>query len=1292
MKHVERLTQWMVFVVAVVLALGVPAMAQSTRGELAGSVTDPSGALVPGATVLAVNEATGGKSQTVSTTAGDYRFPELPVGTYKVTTTAPGFETATATGVAITINGTVVLNVKLKVGSQSEVVSVDASGLRLETESSDISGTVSNKQIEDLPLSLASGVGGMRSPETFVFLLPGTTGPGSGTSGNTGNGVFFSRLSGGQAYGAEVLLDGASITRSENGSSFDETSPTIEALQEFKVTTSTPSAEFGRTTSGIESFEVKSGTNSFHGTAWAIVKNRVFDANNWFNDGYKAQDCVGVSEVNCQYSKGQDSKYNYGGVFDGPVRIPHLYNGKDRTFFLFAWEKYQLHLGSVSTQTVPTVAERGGNYTDILGGPIPGGTTVPGISYPVLVNPCTGDPMLYNQLFDPTTSTQISPGTFCRTPLANNTIPAQYMSPTAAKLIAGLPTPDQAPTSTDATGYDNNYSQKGVAPNTNTTYTIRIDQNLSAKSKIFATYSTRQNFKLTGAPDLPEPFNNNGYIQTFTTHYSRAGWDYNFTPTLLNHLNLGYNRTNSVNLGAELNSSLTASSAGVANDYSKFYPLIVFPSPDEPATLGQQQNGDNIDNGVRANDSVSWEKGRNSFKFGVDLRHQQYSVIQYNQDTLDFYRDQTSGLNFTCCGSGNPFASFQMGEVGNGYQAVYNDSPRWNSFYWAGFVEDDVKFSSNLTLNFGLRYDVDAPRHEALNRTSEFSLTAPDAAAGGLPGALVFGTTCHCNSAWVTPWRKDFAPRIGFAYVLPGTNNKMVLRGGGATIYGPLQYNDFGGGMAFGYNQNRSFNMGQTATTGGAFTPAFRLDASSPADPTNSTIGFPAVSFAPSTDPTQLTQPNGPGNIVAVGGEVIQPRDNRPSMTNNWSLQLQDEIAQDLIFTIGYIGQVAQNLRSGDLSNINNISTKYFGEGDLISNKVYTIPTGGSLNGVNAPYSTFNQAIGQALRPFPQYDYIQGDCCLENLGHSSYNAMVVSLARRFRNGFNLQASYTWSKNLTDADSTIPFSYVSGNELQQAEGSSLLKLNKAVSAQNTPQQFSLSYLYQFPFGKGRKYLNHNRALDLLIGGWQVGGIQRYQSGQPIAFGCASGIPFYQNCITFDAGPASKGGTDFASAAYKKNKNGPSYFNQESWYKPAFRPPNTNGVAAGVPMEDAAFVDENREGAPGLGWARPYTPDCGDPGAGDPCSSLPFQLGNLRRETEAITGPLYLAEDVSLLKDFKLTEKVTFQIKGEAFDVFNRHRMGLPDDQPGDFSGNTGFGIPTFVDYGPRNMQVSGKITF
>jgi Carboxypeptidase regulatory-like domain len=1284
-KIAKSCAHWaLLFVLAGVTSANLSA--QTSNGNLSGNVLDASGAVIPNATVTATNNATHTSSETKSTSAGDYRFPNIPQGTYTVTAVATGFSTATETGVIVHINSTTALDIKLVHGEVSQTVTVDASGLRIETESSDISGTVSEKQIEDLPLSLASGVGGLRSPETFIFLLPGTTGPGSGTSGNTANGVFFSRLSGGQAYGGEVLLDGASIQRSENGSSFDETSPSIEALQEFKVTTSTPSAEFGRTTSGIESFATKNGTNQFHGLAYTIIKNRIFDGNNWFNDGYTVQDCQGVSEVNCPYSKPQDSKFDYGGVFSGPVLIPHLYNGHNKSFFLFAWENYKYTPGSVIVSTVPTQSERNGDFSDILGGYAPGGTPYNGQN--VLLDPCTGLPLQYNQIYDPRSTKESSPGVFCRTPFSGNALPPALFSPTAQALSKGFPLPNQAPQSTDVYGYIGNYAYTGVAPNQNTTYTIRIDQNLGDRNKIFGSYNTRQNFKLTGAPDFPEPYNNNGYVQTFTTHYGRGGWDYTFSPNWLNHLNVGYDRTNSVNLSSEFNTTDTAAAAGLAYDYSKFYPAISFPSPDAPSNWGQQQNGINIDNGLRFDDIVSWIKGRNSIRFGADYRHQAYSANLYNIDNFDFYRDQTSGVSNSCCYSGAPFASFLLGEVGYGGQTVYNVNPRWESYYVAGFVQDDIKINSNLTINVGLRYDFDNPRHEGHNRTSDFSFTAPDAAAGNLPGALVFGTNCNCNTAWANAWRKDIAPRLGFAYILPDTGGKMALRGGGAIIYGPLQYNDFGASMLQGYNISKAVALGGTATQGGAFTPAFRLDSTSPADPQNSNVGFPNFSYAPNTDPTQLTAVNGPGSFTAVAGDLILPRDGRPSMTSTWSLQLQDQVAQDLIFSLGYIGQVAQDLRSGFLTNFNNISPSQFALGDLLSNTQYNIPEGGSSQGYSAPYSTFTGPIGQSIRPFPQYDYIADDCCLENLGHSNYNAMVASLERRFRNGFNLQASYTWSKLLTDADSLIPFSYTANNQREQAQYSQDLKGDKAVSVQDLKNQVSLSYLYQLPFGHGRKWANQSKALDLLVGGWEVGAIQRYSSGQPIDFGCATGIPYYQNCMTFTAGPASNGARSFASAAYKSGKNGPSVFNGESWFKPAYRVAGTNGGSdPGVPMAQAAFVDQNREG---VGWARPYTPGCGTPNA--PCSFTPFAFGNIARVTEAITGPMYQAEDVSLMKDFHIREKMTFQLKGEAFDLLNRHRMALPDLSPTDSSQSTGFGIPTAVDYGPRNLQVSGRFNF
>lgn len=321
-----------------------------------------------------------------------------------------------------------------------------------------------------------------------------------------------------------------------------------------------------------------------------------------------------------------------------------------------------------------------------------------------------------------------------------------------------------------------------------------------------------------------------------------------------------------------------------------------------------------------------------------------------------------------------------------------------------------------------------------------------------------------------------------------------------------------------------------------------------------------------------------------------------------------------------------------------------------------------SADGIKAPYPTFNGQLYRALRPFPQYDYIATDCCLQNVGHSSYEALVVSLNRRFRQGLNLQSSYTWSKNLTDADSALP--NTSPGALQQDQNVYDHRLEKSVSISNIPHTFVVSYLYELPFGRGRKFLNKSNWTNYLIGGWQIGGIQRYQSGQPVSFGCASAIPGYQNCIRFSRG----GALDLESAGYKRDKLHSSSFNNQSWFSPAYLP-STGPGNAGVPLSQAGFVDNNR-----------YFRNGG-----------PFTLGQgIDRVTSNVNSPHYLSEDFSVIKKIPITEGVHFELKGEAIDAFNRHNFNIPDLNPGDPT----FGIPQIgsIDLGPRVIQLTGRISF
>lgn len=1178
-------------------SLSLPA--QTNEGQMAGNVLDSSGAAIPEATISARNEGTGSVYKVVSTSAGSYRFPSVALGRYTVTANAATFRQSVSTGVEVQVNTVASLNITLLAGSASETVTVEANAPLVETESSELGGVVNSRQIVELPLALG-GVGALRSPEAFVFLIPGTTGPGTG---NSANGIFVSKVAGGQNFGNEILVDGASQTRSENGSSFDEEGPSVEALSEFKVTTATPSAEFGRTTGGVENFVTKSGTNQYHGTVFELFQNEAMNANAWFNNGRLAQCAPGDAGCLAVNKRPVDKKNDYGGSAGGPISIPHLYNGRDRTFGFFAWEQFRQHIGSTATSTLPTAAERGGDFSALLG------------TATSTINPCTGLPVLQGQIFDPATTQTIGTAT-CRSAFAGNIIPTARLSKAGQGLAAFIPAPNSP-------GLTNNFNFNATLPINDTTYSVRIDHNVSERLKLFASYNTRENNLITSGPEaLPAPVDPNSFTQDFLTHFVRLGADYTLTPALLNHFNFGFNRSNSINHTFAASGGINyAQQVGIANVNTTAFPVITFDGLDQYQRLASSHNDDNIDNGWRFNDSLSFSKGRHNFRVGGDFRFQQYSPINATVAQFNFVRAQTS---YSSAGgasqiSGNSLASLLLGATDSASQNVPAHQPQWLSTYYAVFAQDDFKVTSHLTLNLGVRYDVDVPRHEKGNNTSNFSITAPDPAAGGHPGALVFGTTCHCNTKWADTWYKDIAPRVGFAYSPANSGGKTSIRGAYAILYGPLQYADFGGSMTTGFTANAN------PSSLDHFSPAFTLDS-----------GFPAFTAPPNLDPGQLTgQP--------VGGEFVSASQGRPAMVENWSLQVQQQLAKDLIFTIGYIGERGTHLRSS-IENINNAPLSSLALGDHL-----TDPQAGNTVGVTSPYTGFNGQVQQALRPFPQYAFIATDCCLQNLGQSTYHALISSIERRFSNGVNLQASYTWAKNITDADSILPGVNAG---VQQFQNSFNHRAEKALSTQDIPHTFVVSYLYQLPVGRGRRFLNNNKLVDLAVGGWELGGVQRYQSGEPISFGCASGIPGQDNCIRY----SRVQGQSLKSAAYQSNQKINPFGTENSVFN------------------RAAFYDQNQPISAGNPLGRP--------------AGGAFRFGDMPRVTGEIRNFKYLNEDFSLIKDFHFSEKSFFQLKGEFLNAFNRHIFGIPDTE----SANGDFGVPTYTINGPRTLQVTGRVTF
>ncbi len=1238
-------------------------MAQTNQGQIAGSITDPSGAVIPNATVEAKNDSTGSTYTAKSTATGDYRFPHIALGTYTVTVTAQGFEKQASNGVLVQIGTTTPLNIKLSVGTDNTVVEVDASGTGVETETSDVGGVVQSKQIEELPLALG-GLGQLRAIESFVFLIPGTVGPGTattqqGSGAAQGAGIYLSKIGGGQNFAAQVLVDGLSTQREENGSTFDEISPSVEAIREFQVTTSTPQAQYGRTSGGIENFATRSGVNVYHGSAFDIFRNTALDANYWFNNGNLSiclqQGVQTAAACSQQNKRTVDQKNDYGAVLSGPVRIPHLYNGIDKTFFFFSFEQFEKHQGFRTTSTVPTLLERQGNFTEILAAQgTPTGQ----------VNPCTGLPNLNGQIFDPSTSTTSTisayAGQQCRTQFmyggVPNVINPAQITAVGKAIINAYPLPQNA-------GLSNNYVFTGVQQLANTTYTGRVDENLTAKVKLYASYNMRENTVPFGgtAPQYPGPAGGN-IIQDLKSEIVRTGFDYIISPKLLNTFLFGVNRINNDDLSSEISQGVNfASQLGITGINSDAFPNII--PQNGVSALGAATNTDHTELHFLLNDAVTLQLGRNDFKFGIDFRYTQFiakgatnangQIYGYNPETAD----AKAGLGHAA-GTGFGLAGLELG-LPDYVRVITAQDPKWITKYTAGYIQDDLKATQNLTLNLGLRYEVDMPRHEARNMTSNFSANAIDPVSG-LPGALIFGTNCNCNTAWATTYFKDIGPRIGFAYSPSNSNGKTVLRGGGAILYAPLLYADFGGGGTG--NVTLEGYTGSLGVAGDGFNPALNLN-----------TGIPAFTNLPNFDPGQ--QDNGNAAAPTSDTEYIEPSFGRNGMISEWNLQVQQELARDTIFTIGYIGQSGQNLPSF-LLQLNNIPAADLALGDRLGSSALT------ANGITAPYRGFNGTVGQALRPFPQYGNLDTPSDIENKGHTSYDALVTSIDHRARFGLTFNASFTWSKTITDADSAI--GGINGGTQALIQNSYNLKTAKSISIQDIPHNFVVNYLYDLPIGKNKAFGGHlNRLTNALVSGITVGGIQRYLSGVPFSIGCASGAPDFNDCLSLTQLPGSslRSGLNrhtiqpfvyIAALTTASPAQGPDS-TRDSIFNGLLQPAGTNTAYAAL-QKTPALLDQNLD-----------VPSRRNGG--------PYLFGNLPRVTGQVRNFAYLQEDFVFIKNTPLIgDRYRFQFKTECLDCFNRHNFNAPDANPN----NADFGVPLSAVGGTtdgfRRLQLTGRITF
>jgi hypothetical protein len=629
---------------------------------------------------------------------------------------------------------------------------------------------------------------------------------------------------------------------------------------------------------------------------------------------------------------------------------------------------------------------------------------------------------------------------------------------------------------------------------------------------------------------------------------------------------------------------------------------------------------------ITMGDHLSWVKGKHSLKFGYELRAHQ--DVEWTGGTasgvFSFANAETAGTSTAATTSGNAAASFMLGQIQGASATSVLWYPRWNQYYNALYAQDDFKVTRTLTLNLGLRWDVDSPFHAADNNSSMFDPTMPNPGAGGLPGAIVFAGKGLGRSgrgdAWMPTTWTDFGPRIGFAWAPLRFHDKTAIRGSYDIIYGQLPVGVPGTTLSStpadqtGFTAYSSYS--DSSSVGGFSGTPFAWDQ-----------GYPALSTTVNTNPSQLN------------GQAIQAinQGTKPARVQIWNLQVQHQFAPDLVFTVSYVGNHDTRLWS-DLLKPNALPQKYWALGSEL-----TQPVVGNPYGIPVPYAGFSGTIANALRPYPQYLGI--DEVDQTVGQSTYEALWASLQRHYRNGLTLLLAYTWSKNLTTAGTW------SGANPTAVQNPFDISNEKALAVMNVPQNLSMSYAYELPVGKGKRFLNSSRILNDVLGGWTIGGIQSYASGSPISFGCADQIPGTDNCVWWNFV-----GTNLLSNAERSGSFNPAVENY-------FLNPGQNVHQVFIDPETASL-------AQGMGYT----------------------LGSLSRYTPArgyqAIGTSGLMESFSITKKFLEGERAHAELRLELLNAFNRHQFMTPDSSPNDLA----FGLVTSSQIGPRQLQLTARIRF
>ncbi len=990
------------------------AIAQTNSGTIQGVVRDAQDAVIPGASVTVTNIANGVAKTIPANGSGEYTAPFLVPGTYSVSAVAAGFKRANQEGIVVRVSDRLVIDVRLDIGTQSETVTVQATTPVLETASVTLGQVIDTRQVLDLPLngrdalSLASLAPGVIPPE----VSPG----GAAQLGNTVPGV-----NGANFATSTVTIDGGINSSPRGTTHLNVYSPNVDSVAEFKVQTNSMSAEFGRTNGGSISVVTKSGTNTLHGTAYWFLRNRAFDANDFFSNR------AGIP-------LGALNRHQAGFTAGGPLVIPNVYNGKDKTFFFIDYEAYREAVGQPNAFTVPTALERTGDFSKTLNAQ---GRLV--------------------QIFDPsnTIPNPANASAFLRQPFAGNVIPASRIDPVSRKMLAYYPLPVNA-------SLNGNLPLNSPRRNVNNTFNIRLDHYWKAHH-FFGRGSYQQPF--VGEPNY---FGNIGNPTNPPLEQRRryAGLQdvYTLSPTLI--VNINFNMLYQYGTRQAWSNGFDITQLGFPASFRDGQQVRAIP----PTTVTGYTG---IGNGVQnystqtipsLDGAITKIFSRHRLKAGGDYRAYYNNQLQNTQASGIFSFNQAFSQgpdpNQASTTAGNTIASMLLGLPAGG-SIINQPATAFRSSYEALYLQDDITLTRTLTLFAGVRWETNSSRTERYDRMSVLDFTKPSPIAQQVPslnlkGAMLFRQ--GDQRRLLEPEYKNFGPRLGLAWRASGNT---VVRAGYGYFYG-LSSADATTSTAFadGFSANTS-----VVTSLNDVNPFQTMS-----NPYPNGIRTPstAASLTPSLNIGQSTN----SALLSLRSGAFQ----------NWNFTVQRSVGKSLLLEAAYTGNKGSRISVANIS-LNNLTAAQLALGAeqqvLVPNPFF-----GVITDPTSALSRSTVARRQLVFPYPQYTTVTSEA--PSLGSSIYHSFQAKVQKHMSHGATFLASFTAGKTLTNATGVgIP-------------DPNNLRAERSVAVWDIPQRLVLSGLWELPIGRGKRLgSGWNKPIDLLLGQWQLNGITTFQKGFPLA---------------------------------------------------------------------------------------------------------------------------------------------------------------------------------------------------